>query len=168
MEQPNKECKDCGGSAHFGGLIHHVSHELRRGLDTRIAADVTPELTGARGMLLGDVVRANRENRPVYQRDVEQWYHIRRSSVTAMLQGMEQDGFIIRRPVAQDARLKSLYATPKGQAYFDRILKCIASFEEDLAKGIDAEALAGTKQTLCRLLTNLKAAQEETKGNGGA
>ena len=64
---------------------------LRRAMDTRIAAEVTPELTGVRGMLLGEIICANNENRDVYQRDVEQWSHIRRSSVTAILQGMERE-----------------------------------------------------------------------------
>ena len=97
---------------HFGALLSHTSRMLRRAMDTRIAAEVTPELTGVRGMLLGEIICANNENRDVYQRDVEQWFHIRRSSVTAILQGMEQDGFITRCSVEKDARLKRL--APKG------------------------------------------------------
>lgn len=73
---------------HFGALLSHTSRMLRRAMDTRTAAEVTPELTGVRGMLLGEIICANNENRDVYQRDVEQWFHIRRSSVTAILQGM--------------------------------------------------------------------------------
>lgn len=78
---------------HFGALLSHTSRMLRRAMDTRIAAEVTPELTGVRGMLLGEIICANNENRDVYQRDVEQWFHIRRSSVTAILQGMEAGWF---------------------------------------------------------------------------
>lgn len=105
-------------------------------MDTRIAAEVTPELTGVRGMLLGEIICANNENRDVYQRDVEQWFHIRRSSVTAILQGMEQDGFITRCSVEKDARLKRLAATPKGVAYHDRIRASIDRFEQDLQQGL--------------------------------
>ena len=67
-------------------------------------------------MVLGDIVRANRNGRDVYQRDIEQWFNIRRSSVTALLQGMAQDGFITRCAVEKDARLKRLVATDKGRA----------------------------------------------------
>ena len=35
---------------HFGALLSHTSRMLRRAMDTRIAAEVTPELTGVRGM----------------------------------------------------------------------------------------------------------------------
>lgn len=139
-----------------GGLVSHLAHEIRRALDARIAADVTPELTGARGRLLGDIVHANREGRPVYQRDVEEWYHIRRSSVTAMLKGMEQDGFITRCAVERDARLKSLFATEKGVAYFDRILNCIAAFEETLQQDLAPADLDTTKTVLAQMLRNLE------------
>lgn len=89
---------DCGccADAHFGALLNQTSRLIRRALDARINAEVSSELSGVRGMVLGDIVRAERQGRDVYQRDIEQWLNIRRSSVTAMLQGMEQDGFITR------------------------------------------------------------------------
>ena len=84
---------DCGccADAHFGALLNQTSRLIRRALDARINAEVSSELSGVRGMVLGDIVRAERQGRDVYQRDIEQWFNIRRSSVTAMLQGMEQD-----------------------------------------------------------------------------
>lgn len=94
---------DCGCCAdvHFGALLNQTSRLIRRALDARINAEVSSELSGVRGMVLGDIVRAERQGRDVYQRDIEQWFNIRRSSVTAMLQGMEQDGFITRSAVAR-------------------------------------------------------------------
>ena len=81
---------DCGccADAHFGALLNQTSRLIRRALDARINAEVSSELSGVRGMVLGDIVRAERQGRDVYQRDIEQWFNIRRSSVTAMLQGM--------------------------------------------------------------------------------
>lgn len=78
---------DCGccADAHFGALLNQTSRLIRRALDARINAEVSSELSGVRGMVLGDIVRAERQGRDVYQRDIEQWFNIRRSSVTAML-----------------------------------------------------------------------------------
>ena len=119
---------DCGCCAdvHFGALLNQTSRLIRRALDARINAEVSSELSGVRGMVLGDIVRAERQGRDVYQRDIEQWFNIRRSSVTAMLQGMEQDGFITRSAVAKDARLKRLIATEKGRACHKQIEASIA------------------------------------------
>lgn len=149
-------------TAHFGALLSHTSRMLRRAMDTRIGAEVTPELTGVRGMLLGEIIRANVENRDVYQRDVEQWFHIRRSSVTAILQGMEQDGFITRCSVQRDARLKRLEATPKGVAYHDRIRASIDRFEQDLQKGIDPAEMEVSRTVLEKVLQNALTIEEET------
>ena len=79
---------DCGCCAdvHFGALLNQTSRLIRRALDARINAEVSSELSGVRGMVLGDIVRAERQGRDVYQRDIEQWFNIRRSSVTAILQ----------------------------------------------------------------------------------
>ncbi len=150
-------------SEHFGALLSHTSRMLRRAMDTRIATDVTPELTGVRGMLLGEIICANRGNRDVYQRDVEQWFHIRRSSVTAILQGMEQDGFISRCSVEKDARLKRLVATSKGVAYHDRIQACIDRFECDLQQGLTPEEIVAARTVLTCILHNAQAIEAETK-----
>lgn len=147
---------------HFGALLSHTARMLRRAMDTRIAAEVTPELTGVRGMLLGEIICANNENRDVYQRDVEQWFHIRRSSVTAILQGMEQDGFITRCSVERDARLKRLAATPKGVAYHDRIRASIDRFEQDLQKGLTPAEVEASRVVLAQILHNAQRIEAET------
>ena len=138
---------------------------LRRAMDTRIAAEVTPELTGVRGMLLGEIICANNENRDVYQRDVEQWFHIRRSSVTVILQGMEQDGFITRSAVAKDARLKRLIATEKGRACHKQIEASIARFEDDLQSGIDPQQAAAARAVLEQTLRNAQHILQEENTN---
>ena len=152
-QQPGSTLRSCRED-HFGALVVQTARVIRRALDARISAEVTPELTGVRGMLLGEIVRANQENRDVYQRDVERWMQIRRSSVTAVLQAMERDGFISRCSVEKDARLKRLSATPKGVAYHERIRVSIANFERDLQKGIEPAAQPLARMALEQVLAN--------------
>lgn len=144
----------CCCEEHFGALVGQAFRVIRRAMDARIAAEVTPELTGVRGMLLGEIVRANKENRDVYQRDVEHWMQIRRSSVTAVLQAMEQDGFITRCSVEKDARLKRLSATPKGVAYHERIRISIDNFERELQRDVAPERMAVARAVLGQVLAN--------------
>ena len=156
---------DCGCCAdvHFGALLNQTSRLIRRALDARINAEVSSELSGVRGMVLGDIVRAERQGRDVYQRDIEQWFNIRRSSVTAMLQGMEQDGFITRCSVEKDARLKRLAATPKGVAYHDRIRASIDRFEQELQQGLTPEEMAAARVVLNQILHNAQSIEAEAK-----
>lgn len=150
---------DCGccADAHFGALLNQTSRLIRRALDARINAEVSSELSGVRGMVLGDIVRAERQGRDVYQRDIEQWFNIRRSSVTAMLQGMEQDGFI--------TRLKRLIATEKGRACHKQIEASIARFEDDLQSGIDPQQAAAARAVLEQTLRNAQHILQEENTN---
>ncbi len=142
---------------HLGADIHCASHAVRRALDAAIAARVSPELTGARGMVLGCIARCNRESTPVYQRDIEERFHIRRSSVTALLKAMEQDGFITRTPVERDARLKSLALTEKGWACAAQLARCIEGFEAALCAGLGPAELAQLQTALVCLVQNANA-----------
>ena len=154
--ESQNEC-GCCADVHFGALLNQTSRLIRRALDARINAEVSSELSGVRGMVLGDIVRAERQGRDVYQRDIEQWFNIRRSSVTAMLQGMEQSGFITREVVAKDARLKSLVPTEKGRQCAAAIHQCISDFEHDLQNGVSAQELEAIQGTLHKLIENAKA-----------
>ena len=160
--ESQNEC-GCCADVHFGALLNQTSRLIRRALDARINAEVSSELSGGRGMVLGDIVRAERQGRDVYQRDIEQWFNIRRSSVTAMLQGMEQDGFITRCSVEKDARLKRLAATPKGVAYHDRIRASIDRFEQDLQQGLTPEEMAAARVVLNQILHNAQSIEAEAK-----
>ena len=62
---------DCGCCAdvHFGALLNQTSRLIRRALDARINAEVSSELSGVRGMVLGDIVRAERQGRDREDKD---------------------------------------------------------------------------------------------------
>ena len=77
--ESQNEC-GCCADVHFGALLNQTARVIRRALDARISG-VNPDLSGVRGMVLGDIVRGNRSGRDVYQRDIEQWFNIRRSSL---------------------------------------------------------------------------------------
>ena len=164
MHEPSPNDCGCCADVHFGALLNQSARVIRRALDARISG-VNPDLSGVRGMVLGDIVRANRNGRDVYQRDIEQWFNIRRSSVTALLQGMEQDGFITRCAVEKDARLKRLVATDKGRACHAEIEASIAQFESDLQKGIDPQQAAAARAVLEQTLRNAQRILQEENTN---
>ena len=164
MHEPSPNDCGCCADVHFGALLNQSARVIRRALDARISG-VNPDLSGVGGMVLGDIVRANRNGRDVYQRDIEQWFNIRRSSVTALLQGMEQDGFITRCAVEKDARLKRLVATDKGRACHAEIEASIAQFESDLQKGIDPQQAAVARAVLEQTLRNAQHILQEENTN---
>ena len=142
-----------------GRELAHTSQQVNRALDACISATVSPELTGMRGMALRYIVCHTRRGEAVYQRDMERCFRVRRSSITAMLKGVEQAGFITRTPVAQDARLKSLAATEKGLACYDQLERCITAFEERLQQDVSETELQQLQSILEKLLHNATAVQ---------
>ena len=150
---------------HLGGDIHCVSMAIRRALDIFISTQVSPELTGTRGLVLGFISRRTAEGKAVYQRDIEDHFRISPPSVTGLLKAMEQDGFIVRTSAAQDARLKSLSLTEKGRACDQALRACIDAFECELRKGLDDTQLDQLKGILALLFQNANALQMGADGN---
>lgn len=140
----------------IGHTINYASREISMALDAFISARVNPELTGMRGMVLGYLMQSAQNGREIYQRDLEAKFHTGRSSITTMLQGLEQSGFITREAVQQDARLKRLVPTEKGRQCAEGIRQCITEFERDLQSGITAAETQMICSVLHKLIQNAK------------
>lgn len=151
-------------SVALGRSLNRISREVNGALDARVASQVSPELTGVRGMVLGYVISSTRKGKEIYQRDVETEFHINRSSVTALLQGLEQAGFINRVSVEQDARLKSLVPTEKGIQCHADLQRCIDAFEKDLRAGFSPAEIAGFMHSLNTLYTNVQNIRSSLSG----
>lgn len=146
-------------SAHLGPVLNHVAHEVRRTLDLAIGDVAGQEVTGLRSRVLGYIICCGELGGHVYQRDIEAKFHIQRSSVTTLLQGMEAAGLILREAVPEDARLKRLVATEKGIACHKRVHQVILNFEHELENGLSAAEQAELRRLLQKLLGNLHGLQ---------
>ena len=90
--------------------------------------------------------------REIYQKDVEKEFQIRRSTATGTLQILEKNGFITRKPVEKDARLKKLVITDKGEAICQTVYHNICEMEELLVRGMTAKEV----DTMLTLLDKVK------------
>lgn len=97
----------------------------------------------------------------VVQRDLETMLRIRRSSVSTLLGGLEQDGLILRIPVPEDARLKRVVLTEKGQEAASILAghqKKLDAFVEDILTLEECETLGGL---IKKLMSSIDARKEE-------
>ena len=69
---------------------------------------------------------------PVYQKDVEDFFCLRRSTVTQNLQAMEKNNLICRMNVKEDARLKKLELTEEGKKLEAKIHTKVEAMEREL------------------------------------
>ena len=101
------------GERHVGGEIRVLSNLIKRCMDD----GMPPETTGMQGWI------------------------IRRSTATGILQLMEKNGFLLREPVAYDARLKKLVLTPKALAVHEGVISRIRATEARITKDVTPEEL---------------------------
>ena len=90
-----------------------LTNLLKRFADSSNAKKYADKMTSTNGWVIGYISRNH--DRDVFQRDLEENFLIRRSTVSKILKLMEQKDLIRRESVDYDARLKKLVLTPKAE-----------------------------------------------------
>ena len=136
----------------------HIGKEIII-LSTRIKRRMREEsesmgLTDTQSRVLQYIWEESRE-REVFQKDIEDEFGIRRSSVTQILQLMERDGLIIRESVQRDARLKKLTLTEKAEQIQKAMQGKIGEMEGKLEENISPKEKEILLDLLHRISKNL-------------
>lgn len=128
-----------------GVQIKHLNHAFARRFFETARRQEVDEVSMMHGRILG--LLYHRQGEDVYQRDVEDAFHITRSTVTGIVKRMEEKGYILRQSVEGDARLKKLTLTPLGEALHHQCIRIINETEMQAVEGLSAEEL----ETFCAL-----------------
>lgn len=92
----------------------------------------------------------------VFQKDFEAEFSIRRSTASAILKTMEQNGFITRECVDYDARLKKIVLTEKAIKIHKAVLNNRDEREERLRQGLTETEIQNFLKTADRLIQNME------------
>lgn len=111
-------------------------------------------ITGTNGWIIGFL--ANNSDRDIFQKDIEEFFSLRRSTVSNMVQLMEKKGFIARESVDYDARLKKLVLTQKALEIHKAVLADVAENEKKLKSGISEEELKTFFDVIEKIQKNLE------------
>lgn len=139
--------RDCGG------WVNLLSHKVKKRLDAKLA-DLG--ITAMQSRVLHYTVWKSREG-PVFQRDVEAAFGLSRSTATGILQLLEKDGFLVRRAVPSDGRLKQLVPTEKGRQTVEQVGDHLRETEQRMTAGISPGQLQVFLETVERMSENLDA-----------
>lgn len=140
---------------HIGKMLRILSNLIRRKVENELNQSGM-EVTSSQARIISFLYRQT-QVRNVYQRDIEEEFDIRRSSVTNTLQLLEKNGYIIRVSVDEDARLKKILLTDKGIGIHDVIRRSILEVEGELCSVYTKEEL----EELFYLLDKLYVVLEE-------
>ena len=139
------------GPKHISYVIRHLYHIMDRNFGSGCChSDGT---TAYHGRIIGYLY--GHRDTDVFQRDIENHFGIRRSTVTKVLQAMENNGLITRTAVLSDARLKKLSLTQKALDMHGHFREEIDNFETMLSEGLTAEELESFFNITEKIYNNL-------------
>ena len=148
----------------LGKMIGRTSILFRRHLDGAIAgaaADDSGAISGRNFWILRYL--DEHRDRDVFQKDLENAFKIRRSTVSKTVELMEQKGLLVRESVDGDGRMKRLKLTPGADAVLAEVAKAVDELERCVRGAFspeDYDTLRRLLRQLCAFLDTPEEAQE--------
>lgn len=132
---------------HIGKKVSSFAKKVHRKIEKEAAQY---GITAIQSRILGFLYHKS-DKRDIFQKDIEEEFEIRRSSVTSVLQLMEKNGYIKRVSVSEDARLKKIILTEKGLKAEQNVYDSIVGIEKSLRDELSDEELEMLISLLDRL-----------------
>lgn len=138
------------GEPEYGKYIHLITKKTKYLADENLLKhNITLEQVHIMRFL------SENDGKVIYQKDIEKYFDIKRSSVTNILQIMEKKEMIIRKEDEKDARMKMVFFTDKGKKLSMELRNFIKHLEEVIVDGISEEDKAKYLLLLMKSLDNL-------------
>ena len=137
-----------------GFEIHRTDHMMSRKLEAGVKAEGIDEITLTHGWIIRFLYE--NQERDIYQKDIEKYFLVGRSTVTNIIQLMEKKGLIRREFVEYDARLKKVLLTEKGIQAHETIKALIREMNTGLLDGIEEEDVQVFLKVIRRIRENIE------------
>lgn len=132
--------------------IQMLSRKIKRNLDTTF---FSYGLTGVQAGILKFVYDKSKKGK-VYAKDIENEFDKRRATIAGIIQLLEQNELIERKPEGKDARMKEIVLTDKALNIVKSINLTINNVEKNLKKDIAKEEISNFLETLKKMNNNLR------------
>lgn len=146
---------------HTGRLVRMLNHQLKRNQKPEEALE-DDELTPMQRHILNYILLETL-HRDIYQKNLEEEFQVRKSTVSGILKLIEKNGFIYWESVKEDARLKRILPTKKAEALRPSILEHIHETEIRMTEGVSEQDLFLCKKVLYQMCQNLAEKNRENK-----
>ena len=137
----------------IGQQLASLNHLIKRNLQNELSSELM-RISAANGYIL-IYLYENKQN-DVFQRDLEEYFNITRSTASKVLSLMETKGLIRRGGVDGDARLKKLVITKEGEMMLEALSDSRKQMEDKLTDGFSEDELDRLHDYLRRMKENMK------------
>ena len=138
---------------YLGHKINRISRNIDKYFD-RKRCSKTECIPRSQGMMIGYIMDNQDQN--IFQKDIEAKFHLSGATVTNMLKSLEKNGFIIRTPMENDARLKRITLTEKAYEREEKIRDNIRTIEGAMKKGFTDEEYRQLFSYIDRVIANME------------
>ena len=132
-----------------------VSNLMRHSANACTTCVEATNLTGMQLFILESLYQ--HQEQAVFQRDLAAEFHVRRSTATGILKGMEKKGLIQRLSVEEDARLKRIVLTPQAKSLHREVEMAVVRMEKIALRGLSEAEI----EVFLEILEKMKANQQE-------
>ncbi len=116
-------------------------------------------LTSIQSRMLGYLYFQLQNGKQVFQKELEEEFRIRKSSVTSVIQMLEKKGLVRRYGVTGDARRKELTLTEQGIAVQETVMERLDALENLVDKVLSPEEKQIWLSCIRKIETRLKEAE---------
>lgn len=144
--------------------IHRAAHMMSRSLEARVKDEGIDEVTLSHGW----IIRFLYENRDkdIYQKDIEKYFLVGRSTIASSIKLMEKKGFVRREFVECDARLKKVLLTEKGIRTHETIEAMIEELNVGLLEGVEEKDAEVFLKVMRKIRKNIEEQTDEERLKG--
>lgn len=141
-----------GENGIYSFYLRHIVHFMKRRQDEQL---IPYNLTNQQARLLGDINEMLEAGHDISRHDLEEAMHLRGSSITSLLQGLEKKDFILRISGNEDGRTKKLRITKQGSDLIGTMNEVLYSSEQQLLIGMTEKEQQEFKRLLSIAYKNI-------------
>lgn len=149
----------CMEQVKIGLELRSLNNMIRRYFVFAAQKNGIGSVTGNNEWIIGYLT--NNEDRDIYQKDIEDYFTITRSTASKVLRLMEKKGLIQRQAVTHDARLKKVMLTEKASDISEVMLEDGKKLERNLVRGFREDEVAALLSYIKRMKENISNTQEK-------
>lgn len=139
----------------IGLYLRIISKEIKQLVDKKLDNDLT-------NIQIGILCYINKApKKQIYQKDIEQFLKVRRSTTTEILSTMERKKLIKRVEEQTDKRKKIITLTKEGKNKVKKFQEIITEINNNLLNDITKEQQKNLQNSLEQIRKNIKNLQEE-------
>lgn len=133
-----------------------ISNQIKRVIDNKLNNNITNVQ-----MFILKYIADNQGKKDIFQKDIETFLDIRRSTTTEILNVMERKDLIKRIDFQKDKRKKVLKLSSKGLSYINEFEEIVSKIEQNLLNNITKEEKEHFFYIINKIQKNIDNIQEE-------